>query len=80
MVKGVGDTFFSEIFHFFVGGSCEVGSNWVFDCSLKPSKLLLPTLEGAWTVNGDSLMSDASASYGAGTCGGMGEKNDCRRC
>ena len=34
-------------FCFFVGGSCEVGSNWVSDCSWKPSKLLVPPLEGA---------------------------------
>jgi hypothetical protein len=42
----------------------------VSDCSWKPSKLLLPPLEDASTT----LMSNASASNGAGTCGGVGEK------
>jgi hypothetical protein len=62
------------IFRFFVGGSCEVGSNWVSDCSWKLSKLLLPPREGASTVNGVPLISNASASNGAGACSGVGEK------
>ena len=63
-----------EIFGFFVGGSYEVGSNWVSDCSWKLSKLLLPPLEGASTVKGVPLISNASASTGAGACNGVGEK------
>ena len=62
------------IFRFFVGGSCEVGSNWVSDCSWKPSKLLLPPHEGASIVNGDPLISTSLASNGTGTCNGAGEK------
>jgi hypothetical protein len=49
----------------------------VSDCSWKPLKLLLPPLEGASIVNGDPLMSNASASNGAGTCGGVGEQHLC---
>jgi hypothetical protein len=63
-----------EIFGFFVGGSCEVGINWVSDCSCKLSKLLLPPFEGASTVKRVPLISNASASTGAGACSGVGEK------
>jgi hypothetical protein len=62
-----------EIFGFFVGGSYEVGSDWVSDCSWKLSKLLLPPLEGASTVKGVPLISNASASTGPGACSGVGE-------
>jgi hypothetical protein len=63
-----------EIFGFFVGGSYEVGSNWVSDCSWKLSKLLLPPLEGASIVTGVPFISNASVSTGAGACSGVGEK------
>ena len=57
----------------FVGGSCEVGSNWVSNCSWKPSKLLLPPLEGAMIVNGDTWMSISSGWNGAGWGSEVGE-------
>lgn len=58
----------------FVGDSREVGSNWMPDCSWKPSKLLLPPFEGTSTMNGDPLVSNTSASNGAYICNGVGEK------
>ena len=71
---GFGTYLLFGILRLFVGGSCEVGSNWVFNCSWKQSKLLLPPLEGASTMNGDPLMSNASTSNGAGSCSGVEDK------
>ena len=60
--QGLGFRYFLfGIFRFFLAGSCEVGSNWVSDCSWKSSKLLLPPLKCASIVNGDPSMSTSSA-------------------